>query len=118
MTEKDQQELLMRQIQQSIKAIKYPYKVDVVDAVMSQLKDPVITHPKVHQFTPWKAIASIAACATICLIANLTILYTRSYNDTQLSTMMAEVYDYNHIYEDNETTLYASDEIMNYYITQ
>lgn len=118
MTDQDQNELLMRQIQQSVRSMEYPLKVDVVDAVMKQIEDPKSIRPKVHLFTPWKAIAGIAACAAICLIVNLTILYSRSYNDSQLGTMMAEVYDNNHIYEEEDTTLYASDEIMNYYIAQ
>ena len=77
-----------------------PKQVDVVDSVMAEVrKHPYlqpVAKPAVRKirWVPW---ASLAAAAVVGLIIfNINTVSAATYNEEQISTMMATVADYNY----------------------
>lgn len=80
---------------QQLRDMRYPGDIDVVNAVMEQVRNKplLFTQPKqAGRFR--KILAGAAACAALAVAANVAHLYTRDYNEAQIGDMMAEVYDY------------------------
>lgn len=87
---------------QQLRDMRYPGDIDVVDAVMEQVRNKPLLVPQPSKTIRLRRIvASVAACAAIVLAINLTHLYTRDYNEAQIGDMMAEVYGF---YDDYGST--------------
>lgn len=88
---------------QQLRALHYPNDIDVVDAVMDKVrKTPLLvsdyrkTTANLYKNT-FRRIAvavAVAACAVIAVAINVVNLYTRSYNEAQISDVIASVYNY------------------------
>ena len=89
----------------SLRLMKAPGTVNVTDAVMEQVS--ALQLPRRIEFHPkWgRYIAVAAACIAALVAVNVTRLYTRSYNETGICEMFADVYGYNT--PDESTAFYA-----------
>ena len=48
------------------------------------------------------AVCSVfSGCAVVAVALNITLLFTRSYNEAQISDVIASVYSYNNDYENS-----------------
>lgn len=85
-------------ILQQLRELNYPDKIDVVDAVMAQVRNKplLVPQPKHVSFQRW-AIA-VAACFVLAVTVNVSILFLRDFNEPQLSKDIAMVYNYTDAY--------------------
>ena len=78
--------------------LQCPTQVDVTDRVMAQVASkPYMINRREHsaRATWFKRIGiSAAAAVALLLVVNVTSLYTRSYDEEDMGTMMAQVNDY------------------------
>ena len=86
---------------QQLRALRYPNDIDVVDAVMDKVrKTPLLvsdyrqTAAIPPKYTFRRIAVAVAACAVIAVAINVVNLYTRSYNEAQISDVIASVYNY------------------------
>ncbi len=86
---------------QQLRALHYPNDIDVVDAVMYKVRKTPLLVSDYRQTTanPYKntfrrIAVAVAACAVIAVAINVVNLYTRSYNEAQISDVIASVYNY------------------------
>lgn len=98
------QELLDTTIRESIRDIKCPYPVDVVDKVMSQIsKVPVpmaMRHTDIHlKNKRLRGIGTIAACLAITLGIGLTILHNVP-DDAPVGALVNDISSYVEDYSD------------------
>lgn len=74
--------------------LQCPQQVDVTDRVMAQVMQRPWLRP-VHTGRVWKRISAVAAAATVVLVLlNVTTVYTRSYDNEGLGSMIAQANDY------------------------
>ena len=87
----DNTDLLLAQLRD----MHYPKKVDVADRVMDAIEQQPNTHKvrKLHQW--YRYTAAVAACVAALFAINLTLLYTRSYDETQINNLLTDVYSFN-----------------------
>lgn len=91
---KQDYDIFMNQVAEEIRSINAPKQIDVTDAVMGALQNKSIIAPR-RQYSTWKkGLISVAACFLIALAVNITTLYTRSYDESVINDMFAELYDY------------------------
>ena len=85
-------------ILQQLRELNYPDKIDVVDAVMAQVRNKplLVPQPKRVSFQRW-AVA-VAACFVLAVTVNVSILFLRDFNEPQLSKDIAMVYNYTDAY--------------------
>lgn len=86
------QELSEQEIVEQLKRIEYPIKVDVVDSVMEKIgqsSQPVRRNTTLHL---WKYMGGVAACLAVALVINITIMFTKDYDEPSIGNMLAEVY--------------------------
>lgn len=70
-----------------------PHKVDVTDRVMAAIASQ--PHPKSAPLRPWYRYAAVvAACVAALFAVNLTLLYTRSFDEAQIGSLISDVYSY------------------------
>lgn len=74
-----------------------PREVDVVDAVMAQVRQRPYLMPKRNTTLVRRIALSVAAVAAVAIIA-VPALMPRSVNDAQLDDMFAYVQDYDYFY--------------------
>lgn len=77
---------------QELKNQTCPRQVDVVDAVMAQVRQHPYLVP-VHRKVVWRRVALTAAAAVAALVVT-NIAFRPSYNEEQIGDMMAYVSDY------------------------
>ena len=74
-----------------------PREVDVVDAVMAQVRQRPYLMPRRNTTLVRRIALSVAAIAAVAIIA-VPALMPRSVNDAQLDDMFAYVQDYDYFY--------------------
>lgn len=80
---------------QQMRAMNYPGKVDVVDAVMAQVADRPLLAPAYARAQRWRRAAiAAAACALLAVGVNMVLLQTRQFDSGAIGGCLAEVYDY------------------------
>lgn len=79
---------------QELSQLSCPRQVDVVDSVMAEVRQHPYLRPASRPLV-WRRIAVTAAAAVAALVViNVSILYSRSYDEEQISSMMAFAQDY------------------------
>lgn len=74
--------------------LQYPRQVDVTDRVMAQVAQQPYLRP-VHRGHLFRRIGIAAVAAVLVLmVVNVTTIYTRSYDDEGLGSMIAQANDY------------------------
>lgn len=71
-----------------------PRQVDVVDAVMAQVRQKPYLMPN-HRKVVWRRVATTAVAAVAALVL-LNVAFRPSYNEQQIGSMMAYVSDYDY----------------------
>lgn len=85
---------------QQLRNLSYTEPIDVTDAVMARISSMPLLSPHTlrrQRLQRWST--AVAACAIIAVAINITLLFTHNYNETQISNVIASVYDYNLDYE-------------------
>ena len=79
---------------QTLRTMRYPIDIDVVDAVMQQVRNKplMVSQPRHNKGLRRFSIAA-AACLLLAVGTNITLLYTRDYDEAQISNMIADVYN-------------------------
>lgn len=72
----------------------YAAEVDVTDAVMKRISNRplLVLNPQRHR--SFRIVSAVAACVALLVAAHFVALYTRNFDEAQISNMMAEVYTY------------------------
>jgi len=85
---------------QQLRDLRYTEPIDVTDAVMARVaKMPLISPQRQRtRRLQWWATA-VAACAVIAVAVNITLLFTTNYNEAQISSVIASVYNYHADYQ-------------------
>lgn len=82
----EQLQLLSRQ--------RCPKQVDVVDAVMAQVRQKPYLQP-VHRTAVWRTVALSAVAAVVAVVV-FNVASFRSYDEEGIGTMIASVSDYSY----------------------
>lgn len=83
-----------------------PYQVDVVDSVMATV-GTVPALKVVSRRSPvmrWSIAA--AAAVTLAVMFNVTLLFTRDYNEAEIGNMMAGVYSYGYTTDNADNSMF------------
>lgn len=85
---------------QELKSLRYPKEVDVVDAVMADVRQhpylmPATAKKATTKKVVWRRIAMTSAAAVAALVA-INISLRPSYNEEQIGDMLAYVSDYDY----------------------
>ncbi len=87
---------------QQLHDLCYTEPIDVTDAVMARIsKMPLLTPYNQRRQRLQRWATAVAACAVVAVALNITLLFTRSYNEAQISDVIASVYSYNNDYENS-----------------
>lgn len=87
-------------LMQQLRDMRYPTSIDVVAPVMEQVRNKPLLVPT-HRTVNFRRITSaVAACLLLAVGTNITLLYTHNYDESKISNMIAEVYNYNASYAD------------------
>ena len=79
---------------EQLSQLRCPRQIDVTEGVMSHAMQHPYLRP-VHRTPVWRRIGTIAAAAVVALVViNVTTVYTRSYDDEGLGSMIAQANDY------------------------
>lgn len=82
-------------ILQQLRDMRYPGTIDVVAPVMQQVRNKPLLTPQHNTPQRIKRFSTaVAACLILAIGINVTLLYTRNYDEAQISNMIAEVYNY------------------------
>ncbi|MCQ2294155.1 MAG: hypothetical protein MJZ67_00745 [Bacteroidales bacterium] len=92
---------------QELKEMHYQGKVDVVDAVMQQVGNKPLLVPATHRITLGKVSIAAAACALIALSINVVALFTRDFNEVQIGSDIAAVYNFHAGYGEETGSSYS-----------
>ncbi len=88
-------------ILQQLRDMRYPATIDVVAPVMEQVRNKPLLTPKTNAPHRFRRITSaVAACIALAIGINVALLFTRDYDEGQISNMIAEVYNYQADYAD------------------
>ncbi len=89
-----------------MRKLECPIQVDVVDAVMEQVsKQPIMVSHKRRN------LIIAAACLAAVLLVNVTLYFTRGYNEDAVGNVLADVYDYNTNYGLDDQAAYQQMDI-------
>ena len=80
--------------------MRYPTSIDVVAPVMEQVRNKPLLVPTHRKVNFRRITSAVAACLILAVGTNITLLYTRNYDESQISNMIAEVYNYHADYAD------------------
>lgn len=84
----------IEQTLEQLAAQQYPQKVDVVDRVMAEVSKQPQLRPTYRKIN-WQRASAFAAAAVVALIAvNVLSVHTRSYDEADMGSMIAQVNDY------------------------
>ena len=86
-------------IDESLKELasqQYPHQVDVVDAVMSQVRQHPYLRP-VKRMRVWQQALSVAvAAAIVALVVNVVVVNMQAYDETGIGNMISQVHSYDY----------------------
>lgn len=89
------------ELMQQLRSLRYTAPIDITDAVMARVsKMPLLTPYMQRRQRMQRWVSAVAACAVFAVALNITILFTRTYNESQISDVIASVYNYNADYEE------------------
>lgn len=75
---------------------QYPGTVNVVDAVMAQVRLHPYLRP-IHRVRTWqKVLSSSVAAVVLALLVSVTVMRIQAYNDAGIGTMISQVHDYSY----------------------
>lgn len=87
-------------ILQQLRDMRYPGTIDVVAPVMQQVRNKPLLTPQFNKLQRIKRFSTaVAACLILAVGINVTLLFTRNYDEAQISNMIAEVYNYHADYD-------------------
>lgn len=99
---------------QQLRDLRYTRPIDVTDAVMARVRTmPLLTPYTLRRQRMQRWITAVAACAVFAVVLNITILFTRTYNEAQISDVITSVYDY---HDDYTTTAMLSESAVLEYL--
>ncbi len=102
---------------QQLRELRYPGKVDVIQAVMAEVKKKplLVAEPPKPKWGFKRVSAVVAACAVFAVGIRFASMYTRTYDSAQIADDLAAVYDYHANYADNNTCYeaYLVDALLN-----
>ncbi len=103
---------------QQLRELSYPGRVDVTQAVMAEVrKRPLlVAEPALHKGMIRKLSVAVAACAVIAVgLFYFMPSYLRTYDNGQIATEIATVYDYHAGYAEEDTyyEAYLVDALLN-----
>lgn len=88
-------------ILQQLRDMRYPATIDVVAPVMEQVRNkPLLVPQQSSQQRKRRITTAVAACFLFAIGVNVTLLFTRDYDEVQISDMIADVYNYHANYAD------------------
>lgn len=90
--------ILLQQATDAIRDISCPKQVDVTDAVMARLQHTQLLAPRQSRSLWLRGSIAAAACLLLGIGINLTILFTRSYDESSISNMISELNTFNDEY--------------------
>ncbi len=75
---------------------QYPHQVDVVQAVMAQVRQHPYLQP-VRRVQTWqRVVSSSVAAVLLALVVSVTVVRIQAYNEAGIGSMIAQVQDYNY----------------------
>lgn len=87
-------------ILQQLRDMRYPATIDVVAPVMQQVRNKPLLTPQHNTPQRIKRFSTaVAACLVFAVGINLALLFTRNYDEVQISNMIADVYNYHADYD-------------------
>ena len=87
-------------ILQQLRNMRYPATIDVVAPVMQQVRNKPLLTPQHNTTQRLKRLSTaVAACLILAIGTNVTLLFTCNYDEGQISSMIAEVYNYHADYD-------------------
>lgn len=99
---------------QQLRELRYTRPIDVTDAVMARVRTmPLLTPYTLRRQRMQRWITAVAACAVFAVALNITILFTRTYNEAQISDVITSIYDYQ---DDYTTTAMLSESAVLEYL--
>ena len=84
---------------QQLRDMRYPTSIDVVAPVMEQVRNKPLLVPTHHTVNFRRVASTVAACLLLAVGTNITLLYTHNYDESKISNMIAEVYNYHADYD-------------------
>lgn len=87
-------DIFLKQVVREVQSLNAP-KVDVTASVMQKVTSGKVVpmRPPLWHNRWFQATATAAACLALALAVNITILHTRSYDETGIKNMMIALYD-------------------------
>lgn len=87
-----------------LREVNCPYRVDVTDRVMDSIVAQQSSHKTVPLRRNWYRYVAVAAACIVAIVAfNITLLYTHSFDEAQLSSMVSDAYSYDPFSADNSS---------------
>ena len=83
-----------------LRSMNCPYDIDVTAAVMERVRTQPLLAPAGQRRRRIARIATaVAACAVFAVALNVTRLFTHDFNEAQIGSVIASVYNYHADYE-------------------
>ena len=87
-------------ILQQLRQMRYPDTVDVLQPVMQQVRNkPLLTPQPATTHRLRRITTAVAASLILAVGVNMLLLFTHDYDETQISNMIADVYNYHANYD-------------------
>ncbi len=95
---------------QELRELRYPGQVDVTEAVMAEVRQrPLLVAQPTQRRWYWKKISvAVAACVAVAVGLGVMSLFTQSFDEQQMASDIATVYDYHAGYAESDATYYES----------
>lgn len=103
-------------ILQQLRDMRYPATIDVVAPVMEQVRNKPLLTSQTHTTHRVRRITTaVAASLALAIGINVALLFTRDYDEAQISNMIAEVYNYHANYDNMTEAGFSLGAIENLY---
>ena len=84
-----------------------PYQVDVVDSVMAAVGNaPTLKVVRRRSSLLRWSMTAAAAAVVLAVMLNVTLLFTRDYNEAEIGNMMAGVYSYGYTTDNADNSMF------------